>query len=360
MASFANLLLGWYQNHQRPLPWRSESDPYRILLSEVMLQQTQVGTVIPYYKRWLRRFPTLESVATSTQDEVLKVWEGLGYYSRCRNFYHACQIVVESHEGRIPSDRGELRQLPGVGDYTASALLSFAFGQSYPVLDGNVNRVMVRLMAFPEPASKGKRMFTHQLNKWIDRKCPADFNQAMMDLGSLVCRKNQPRCISPQSFGDCPVTQFCKGYRQGNPERFPVRHGTRFRPHRTAVAGVIWDGDLFLIQQRPDHGLLGGLWEFPGGEVKKGDSPEKALVRGIKEETGLRITVQEPIGTVNHDYTHFSTKLHAFHCTMKNRCKIKGSQINRKWIGPGDIENFAFPRVNHKLFTMLDGEGWSH
>lgn len=344
-------LLGWYANHRRSLPWRGETDPYRIWVAEVMLQQTQVEAVIPYYRRWLEQFPTVRSVAEASLDQVLKIWEGLGYYSRCRNVHRACQIVAHKYGGEVPSTWEEFRHLPGVGDYTAAAVLSFSFGKVYPVLDGNVSRVMARLTAFPEPVSKGKRTFLRKLEEWIDREDPARFNQAMMELGSLVCRKNQPRCF------ECPITGFCLGYRRGNPGGYPVRSSVKPRPHRTVVAGVIWEGNRFLIQKRPENGLLGGLWELPGGKVMAGESREKALVREIAEETGLAVTVKEPIGWVDHAYSHFSITLHAFHCSVVDGSRMK-SERNRKWISPKDITRFAFPKANHKLFGLLDGEGW--
>lgn len=364
MAQFSEQLLIWYQSHRRVLPWREETDPYRIWLSEVMLQQTQVKTVIPYYHRWLQKFPTLESVALSSLDEVLKVWEGMGYYSRCRNFFKACQIVKREYEGRIPSSWFEFRQLPGVGDYTAAAVLSFAFDKPYPVLDGNVNRVMARLLVFPDNPSKGKKLFIQKLNEWMNPEKPSEFNHAMMDLGSLVCRKHQPRCIPPgngtESTETCPINEFCKGYFQGNPELFPVRPEKKPRPHRTIVAGVIWNGDRFLIHRRPENGLLGGLWEFPGGKVRRGESLKKALVREIKEETRLQVTVQKPVGIIDHAYSHFSITLHVFHTSLMGGQEEKSTPDDCKWIAPGDLEKFPFPTANHKIFSILNEEGWRH
>lgn len=351
---FSEHLLTWYGKQRRVLPWRDESDPYRIWISEVMLQQTQVGTVIPYYHRWLQRFPTLESVAQSSLDDVLKVWEGLGYYSRCRNFHRACQIVIKDYGGRVPEDWTPFRQLPGVGDYTAAAVLSFAFGKPHPVIDGNVSRVMARLLAFSRPVTRGRRIFGERLNGWMDRKRPGEFNQAMMELGSLVCRRNQPHCF------ECPVADFCEGYKQGVPEEFPVRLETKRRPHKILVVGVIWRGDKFLIQKRPEEGLLGGLWEFPGGKVNKGESLEEALLREIKEETLLHVSVKKPIGTVEHAYSHFSITLHGYHCSVLDGSHLKESETERRWVEPEDLPDFAFPKANHKLFHLLRSDGWVH
>lgn len=352
MSSFSVPLLRWYDRNRRMLPWRGDRDPYRVWVSEVMLQQTQVETVIPYYLRWIETFPSVRSVAEASLDKVLKRWEGLGYYSRCRNFHRACQSVINDYGGQIPSSWDEFRSLPGVGDYTAGAVLSVAFGKTTPAVDGNVSRVMSRILAFDRPVNRGKRVFRGILGEWIDHERPGDFNQAMMDLGSLVCRKNQPHCF------ECPVTAFCEGFLQGSPEKFPVRVKSRARPHQTAVVGVIWNGDKFLIQKRPAEGLLGGLWEFPGGKVGTGESLEQALKREVQQETGLRVRVIASIGSVDHAYTHFSVTLHGFHCVLRDGTTGEDWNENRTWIAPREIPRFAFPRANHKLFDLLRARGW--
>ncbi|MFQ6615514.1 MAG: A/G-specific adenine glycosylase [Fidelibacterota bacterium] len=352
MNPFSQALLGWYDQSGRTLPWRGQRDPYRVWVSEVMLQQTRVETVIPYYLRWIENLPAVTSVAEASLDEVLKLWEGLGYYSRCRNLHRACRAVVDEYGGQIPSSWNEFRGLPGVGDYTAAAVLSVVHGRASPAVDGNVARVMSRILASRRPVEKNRRVFRKRLGEWIDPDRPGDFNQAMMDLGSLVCRKNQPRCF------DCPVTTFCGGYRQGNPERFPVVGKSKARPHQTAVVGIIWDGDRFLIQKRPTEGLLGGLWEFPGGKVRAGEPLKKALVREVLQETGLHVSVKDFVASLDHAYSHFSVTLHAFHCYPRGRGSGRNTNPEQAWIAPEDIRRFAFPRANHKLFELLEGKGW--
>ncbi len=275
-----------------------------------MLQQTQVDTVIPYYDRWLERFPTLESVARTESDVLLKSWEGLGYYARCRNFHEACRLVWSDHGGAIPMEWGAFRSLPGVGDYTAAAVLSIAFKEPYPVLDGNVRRVMARLLC------------------------------------------SNPRCSV------CPVTHFCQSQRDGTVGDFPVKPKRKSRPHRTIVAGIIWRGAKFLIQKRPPDGLLGGLWEFPGGKVEKGESLSDALIREIEEETGLAVKAGKKAGAVDHAYTHFSITLHLYHCRPLNGAtpRVDGQ---KRWISPDERSKFAFPRATHKLFEILDSRSWS-
>lgn len=352
MSSFSEALLEWYDRSGRTLPWRGERDPYRVWVSEVMLQQTQVETVIPYYTRWIERFPGVKAVARASQDEVLKMWEGLGYYSRCRNFHRACRRVVSEYGGQIPSSWKEFRGLPGVGDYTAGAVLSVCFGSAVPAVDGNVARVMSRVLAFDRPVEAGGKIFRETVMEWMDRSRPGDFNQAIMDLGSLICRRNQPHCF------DCPVTPFCRGYREGHPEKFPVRVKPKPRPHVTAVVGIIWIGRKFLIQKRPAQGLLGGLWEFPGGKVRTGESAEKALRREVRQETGLAVRVKDFVGTVDHAYSHFSVTLHAFHCLPEGEPGIQNGDQDRRWISPAEISRFAFPKANHKLFDVLRTRGW--
>ncbi len=351
--SFSERLLHWYDREARNLPWRGTKDPYRIWLSEVMLQQTQVETVIPYYEKWLAQFPTLESVACAERDELLKVWEGLGYYSRCRNFHEACRLVKKSHSGEIPMNWSDFRALPGVGDYTAAAVLSIAFQQAHPVVDGNVRRVMARMLSYSEPTENGVALFKGRLAELLNSDRPGDFNQAMMELGSEVCKHSKPRC------SDCPVARTCQSKQDGTVGKFPVKSVKKSRPHRTVVAGIIWRGKKFLIQKRPAEGLLGGLWEFPGGKVEKGESLRDALIREIQEETGLAVEEGKKVGAVDHAYTHFSITLHLYHCRALNCSQFHRGNQRRRWISPDERSEFAFPRATHKLFKILDSGTWS-
>tara|TARA_B100000029_G_scaffold375236_1_gene369580 strand:+ start:22347 stop:23435 length:1089 start_codon:yes stop_codon:yes gene_type:complete len=352
--SFSKLIVDWYRKNCRNLPWRKDKDPYKIWLSEVMLQQTKVSTVIPYYNNWLKRFPTIQHVASSDIDEVIKIWEGLGYYSRCRNFYRACKIIVDKYDGTIPFDWTSFRSLPGVGDYTAAAVLSIAYNYSYPVIDGNVRRVLARIMSYDKIVKKGDVEFRLKLEGLIDKKFPGDFNQAMMELGSIICKRTKPDC------NHCPVFQFCKSYKEGTTHNFPVVIKKKKPPHNTIVVGIIWKNKKFFIQKRPYNGLLGGLWEFPGGKLKKGEKLIDALVREIYEETGFCIAVGKKVGSVKHEYSHFSISLHLFNCQLINNSQKILCSKSQRWISPGNQSKFAFPKANHKLFQMLESQSWDN
>ena len=352
MRDFPALLISWYRKNKRLLPWRDEVDPYKIWLSEVMLQQTQVDTVIPYYKKWIQRFPDINSVAEASQDEVLKYWEGLGYYSRCRNFHKACQIVDNDYDREIPNQLEGFRKLPGVGDYTAAAVLSFAFKRAIPVIDGNVSRVMSRLVKFSEPVEKGRTIFRKQLKEWIDPENPGEFNQAMMELGSLVCFRNQPHCFK------CPITGFCAGYKSGSPVKYPRKVSRSPIPHKTMASAVIWNDNKFFIQKRPSDSLLGGLWELPAIEVTDKKSKEHQLAKGIQECIGFEIQPVTKIGAVLHAYSHFKVTLHGYHCWVIKNSLPENTTKKQRWISPDGISHYPFPKVNHKLFEILQERNW--
>ncbi len=259
-ATVRRLLLAAYDAGKRSLPWRGETDPYRIWVSEVMLQQTRVETVIPYYGRWLERFPDIATLAAAEEDEVLRVWQGLGYYSRARRLHEGARVVRERHGGFLPSSSEELRNLPGVGHYTAGAVASIAFGEAVPAVDGNVRRVLSRLFDLPNPSSIQLRRLSATL---VDPKRPGDFNQALMELGATVCKPKSPKC------GICPVDEECRARVAGTVEDRPSRKPKKLAPEvDVAVAvAVVRDesGELqFLLRKRPVSGLLAGMWEFPG------------------------------------------------------------------------------------------------
>ena len=343
-------LLEWFAVNRRALPWRDEPTPYRVLVSEYMLQQTQVATVLPYFSRFMEAFPTLEALAAAEQDAVLKLWEGLGYYSRARHLHQCARKIVEL--GHFPSEPDELVTLPGVGRYTAAAIASIAFGKRFPVVDGNVLRIRARMKADDTPAEGDavKTAYYEELLGVIEGiSDPSYFNQAMMELGALVCHPSNPLC------GTCPVSGFCKANAQGNPLDYPKKKARTAVPHyHVAVALIFNEEGRFLIQQRSEEQMLGGLWEFPGGKLEEGETPEQAALREVREETGLAVEVERPLTVVRHAYSHFKITMHAFVCRLLGPMEdVPSENRPRRWILPSEIPQYAFPKANHKIFEAL-------
>lgn len=342
-------LNNWYLAALRPLPWRSTGDPYAIWVSEVMLQQTQVITVIPYYHRFLERFPDLESLASADQEAVLKLWEGLGYYARARNLHKASAIVLSEFGGKVPETYKAFRSLPGVGEYIAAAVLSIAFGKPYAVVDGNVKRVLARLflLAAPVNVAASHKVFKEKADLLLDADAPQVFNQAMMELGATVCTPKNPLC------GECPVRTFCAALKAGETDGYPKRKETKKVPeHQLAVAVIGKDGKL-LITRRQENGLLGGLWEFPGGRLKTRETAEDACIREIRNAVNLEIEVLSHLTRVRHAYTHFRIVVDVFRCEyLAGEVELDGPSDHR-WILPAQIGDFPFHGANHKFIPML-------
>lgn len=345
------MLLSWYSKEQRNLPWRNSKDPYKIWLSEVMLQQTQVETVKPYFMKWLNKYPSLIDVAHAAEGDLLKIWEGLGYYNRCRNFKKACNIVLRNYAGEIPSNYNDFIKMPGVGEYIASAVLSIAYEKCYPALDGNIIRVMSRFLKKKKVSPYNKNVIHNHLNKWMELGPPGDINQALMDIGSQICRPNQAHCYK------CPLERSCFAFKTESPESYPSPKLKKAIPNYDVVTGIIWNNDQFLILQRNETNHLGGLWEFPGGKMKNGESHNVALQREIKEECGFEVDVKSKIGSIKHVYSHFSIQMTSFHCVSKNDTILRTTQPYM-WIKPNQIKNLPFPKANHKLFAILKEQGW--
>ncbi len=348
LSPFQRKLLTWYSKHKRDLPWRRTKDPYRIWVSEVMLQQTQVDTVIPYYRRWLKRFPTIRALARASLDEVLKVWEGLGYYSRARNLHKAAKVIVKRHKGKFPKEFEAILALPGIGRYTAGAIASIAFGLPYPVLDGNVSRVFVRLYAISKPPAlpKIQQELWQHAEKLLPRKMPGDFNQALMELGAKVCLPKKPLCLF------CPVTTHCEARQLGMEETLPAKSPKRKIPLLEVAVAILKDGDRYFIQRRPPEGLLGGLWEFPGGKIESGEKPESCLRRELKEELGVKAKITRKLPAVKHAYTHFRVILHPFECRLDGG-KLKKGDGSSRWVRFEEFSKYAFPTANRKIFISL-------
>ncbi len=319
-----------------------------------MLQQTQVETVKPYYERFLRRFPTVQRLARARLDTVLKLWEGLGYYSRARNLHSAAREVAGRYDGRLPHTKDELLALPGIGVYTAGAIASIAFGRREAVVDGNVTRVLCRVYRIrTDPKHKATEEEIWQIAQdLLPTKRVGDFNQALMELGSEVCLPRTPRCT------ECPLGRVCQARLAGQESTLPVRRPRKAIPSYTIAVGVIYDEHgRILIDKRKPQGLLGGLWEFPGGKKEPGETLEAALRREVREELGIRIRVLQPLAVVDHAYSHFRVRLHAFECRHVAgvpRC-IACTEV--KWVSPATLKRYAFPAANTKIIGVLRTQG---
>lgn len=346
---FQTQLSDWYGHHQRQLPWRETTDPYQIWVSEVMLQQTQVKTVLRYFEPFVATFPTIRCLAAADSQAVLKAWEGLGYYARARNFHRAAQIVCTHHDGSPPSDATEFKKLPGVGNYIAAAVLSIAFNQPLAVVDGNVKRVLARLKQIPKPVNQSSSYQYFQMiaTQLLDKDQPGRFNQAMMELGAMMCRPQKPDCER------CPVQSFCMAYQNNTVAEYPRRKRAKPIPEYHIAAGVVSHKGRLLITRRPENGLLGGLWEFPGGKVGANETPQAACMREIREEVNLDVQIQSHITEIKHAYTHFKIRMDVFHCVyVKGEVKLNGP-IDYKWITPDQISRHPFPKANHKFMGLV-------
>lgn len=332
------------------MPWRRTDDPYRIWLSEVMLQQTRVDQAQPYYERFVAAFPTVEALAAASLDDVLLLWEGLGYYSRARNLHKAARVVVDAFGGQFPDTYDAIRTLPGVGPYTAAAVLSIAFGRPHAVLDGNVIRVLTRVFAIEEEIDRGptRKQLQRLADALLDPSRPGDFNQAMMELGATICTPATPRCPA------CPLRLVCAAFTAGKPDAYPVKRKKAPIPHYDIAAGLIFnDDDHLLIQRRPEDKMLGGLWEFPGGKREPDEPLEETCRREVREELGVEVEIEELFGAVSHAYTHFKITLYAFRCRIRAGAPASREGLPLRWVAVPDLADYAFPRANRRLINAL-------
>jgi A/G-specific adenine glycosylase len=343
-----NNLIDWYDLSKKNMPWRINTDPYRVWVSEVMLQQTQVTTVIPYYNKWIKKFPSVKSISVAKIDDILKLWEGLGYYRRAHNIKKSCDIIMKDFGGVIPSNK-KFKDLPGVGDYIYSAVMSIAFNKAFPVIDGNVKRVGSRLWETDFLDAKSIKVLKSKLLNEISADRPGCFNQAIMDLGREICKPHTPIC------NQCPVSMFCKAFKNKTVLDYPVKKKTKKVPVFDVVVACIQNHqEKFIITKRPKDKMLGGLWELPGGKREKGETLKNGLAREIREELSVDVKIDKKIGVIQHSYSHMKINLHGYYCRL-NSDKIKLNASDRlEWIKFSDIDKFSFPIASHKLFKKME------
>jgi A/G-specific adenine glycosylase len=357
VTGFSQALLAWYDEESREMPWRGLTDPYAIWVSEIMLQQTRVETVRPYYLRWMALFPDINTLAQASEQDVLHAWEGLGYYARARNMLKAARMIVDEFAGDFPIDIEDIRRLPGVGVYTAAAISSIAFGEDESAIDGNIRRVLARLGDITEPLGslEAEEKFRHSAEEFLPRGKAGEFNQAMMDLGATVCTPKQPKCNT------CPVQRFCQAFELGIQAERPVIPLKAAVPHIQVTAAVIQRNLQVLIALRPSGGLLGGMWEFPGGKVEPGESDAEALVRETREELGTMVDVGGLVGTYNHAYTHLRVTLRAYYCNIKGIEPAALEAMEIRWVAVGALVDYPMGKIDRMISrTLLEGTGFSN
>ncbi len=348
-AALSTALLQWYRRDRRDLPWRRQRDPYRIWVSEIMLQQTRVDTAIPYYERWIARFPTAADLATAAEDDVLKHWEGLGYYSRARNLQAAAREITTRYGGQVPDDPAAFAALPGVGPYTAGAVMSIAFGRPLPAVDGNVLRVAARLYNLDDDVARPatRRRVEQQIQALIPPDAAGDFNQALMELGALICTPTSPQC------DPCPVSPFCQALRAGRVQQLPVKAKKAAPVPVLIVAGVVRDSGQVLLARRPDRGLLAGLWEFPSFTLPAAAAPEQVLAAGLQERFGLAVSVGALVIRADHVFSHRRWHLLAFGCRLTATSPRPRDGAGLRWLEPVELAGVALPAVFQKVASAL-------
>ncbi len=343
-------LLAWFDQNQRSMPWRETKDPYAIWVSEVMLQQTRVETVIPYYLRWMEAFPTVQALAGANQEEVLKLWEGLGYYSRGRNLHKAAQMVMDELGGVMPLTSQALEKLPGIGRYTAAAIASIAYDEVVPVVDGNVKRVLSRWFDFEIEVNTpaGEKYCWELATEIVSQTRTGDYNQAMMELGALICLPTNAKCAA------CPVQQFCVAFKNATVEERPVKKSKKEVPTVRVGAAVMMDKTgKVLITKRPQDAMLAGMWEFPGGKQEAGEEIKSTVARELQEEMQLEVRATEKLGTYRHAYTHFKVVLDAYFCEIIGGTMKLIYADDAQWVKIESLNDYPMGKIDRMISDDL-------
>ncbi|MEQ9264908.1 MAG: A/G-specific adenine glycosylase [Balneolaceae bacterium] len=353
-TEFAKNILNWYKENKREMPWRETRDPYKIWISEIMLQQTRVDQAWPYFERFISLFPTVYDLAKADQQMVLKAWEGLGYYSRARNLHAASKSIVNEYDGKLPEEYDEIIKLKGIGPYTAAAITSIAYGKPNAVVDGNVIRVITRYFGIEDDVRSGKttRFVQESVDELISELRPAEFNQALMEIGSLVCTPKSPNCL------ECPIQTRCIATKTSKTDTIPYKSPAKKKPHKHIGVGIIAreDGKV-LIALRPEDVMLGGLWEFPGGKQEENETIQQTIERELKEELGVEVHAIGEFMRLKHVYSHFSITLYAYHCSIVSGEPSANASQEIKWVNISELEQYPFPKANKLLTERLMEKG---
>lgn len=343
--AFQDDLITWFYKNKRDLPWRQTKDPYYIWVSEIMLQQTKVDTVIHYYENFIERYPTIYDLAKAPEQEVLKQWEGLGYYSRARNLHEAVKEVVASYDGVVPDDAKKLGDLKGIGPYTKGAIMSIAFDEPEPAVDGNVMRVLARVLLIRDNImdQKTRRMFEKIVRQIISKEDPSAFNQALMELGALICIPRTPRC------NECPIQSHCRAFANDEEATLPIRITKTRQKNKHYIAVCLFDEtENIAIEQRPDNGLLANMWQFPMFE--KDELKKRPLVDLFYEKYGLNITIERKLGDVKHIFSHLT-----WHVTV-HKSRIEGKlpgESSLQFVTLKQLDDYPISVAHHKVLSLL-------
>jgi A/G-specific adenine glycosylase len=347
IKSFQEDLISWFKDEQRDLPWRKDQDPYKVWVSEIMLQQTRVDTVIPYFNRFIEWFPTINDLASAKEDKVLKAWEGLGYYSRVRNLHSAVKEVNEKYDGQVPNTPKDISNLKGVGPYTAGAILSIAYGIPEPAVDGNVMRVLSRILSIWEDIAKPstRKIFEKAVRELISHDDPSAFNQALMELGALICTPTSPSCLL------CPVRDHCQGFHEGVESELPIKSKKNIQKSVDLAAVVVKDEKgRILIHKRSETGLLANLWEFPNVEMHQPVLMDRSQITDLFTESfDMNIKLEKSIGQIEHIFSHLIWNIRVYTGTINSNFP-EGTEW--KFLSLQEMEEYAFPVSFHKILKL--------
>lgn len=347
-TAWTGSLLRWFDRHQRSMPWRDRPTPYRVWISEIMLQQTQVATALPYFQRFMRHFPSIRKLASASEQDVLKAWEGLGYYTRARNLHQAAKVIANNHRGRLPRTAATLRELPGIGPYSAAAIASIVFDEPIPCIDGNVIRVFTRFLGILQESRSPhvRKQIDRYLRPYMHTR-PGDINQGMMELGALICRPTKPSCTT------CPLRKFCVALKTNRVNMLPIRKRSAPTPHYDVAAARVQKAGRLLLVKRPSKGLLGGLWGFPAAARTPRERLSTAAERAVSELTGLAVTADKRLGSVTHAYSHFRITARLFACQGGRGRLHPPPQSHACWVPLTELDSYPLSRVDRKLAALL-------